>query len=96
MTASKDVSALIEGVVREQFAGPLIESVRVHRGFDHEGDAIFDVTVVFDKKGPLDSRKTLGIVRDVRHKLLERDEDAFPIFTFMSKFDAKRMKTEAA
>jgi len=96
MVAKKDVTALIEGVVREKFADAGIEIVRIEEGRDHEGDAIFNITVVFNNAGPLDSHKTSGIARHVRHKLLAAQENAFPIFTFMSKSDAARLKPEAA
>ena len=82
-----EIIGIIEGTVRERF-GSQISSVRVARGTDYDGDDIFRVTVVFDGDAPLDAHKTSGIVRHTRHKLLARNERAFPIFDFVSKADA--------
>jgi hypothetical protein len=91
-----NIVELIERVVREKFSDEAIDTVRVVTGRDYDGDEVFNVTVVYSKNGPLDSHKTSKIVRHVRHKLLEKQQTAFPIFTFRSKSDAARLKPEAA
>jgi len=83
-----DILGIIERTVRERFGDGLISSVRVVRETDHDGDDVFRVTVVFDSKSPLDAHKTSGIVRHIRHRLIERDEHTFPIVAFVSKADA--------
>lgn len=90
-----DARTIIERTVRERFGDALVSSVRVVRETDHDGDEIFRVTVVFDGDRPLDAHKTSSIVRHIRHKLIERDENTFPIFAFVSKADAG-LNTEAA
>jgi hypothetical protein len=95
MKANKQVAKVIEGVLREIFPEAEIDSVRVLVRLDHEGDEIFDVSVVYNV-GPLDPRKTVGIIGDVRRKLRTIDVDTFPIFSFISKSDLKRSKPEAA
>jgi len=90
------VHDLIESVVRRRFADASIEAVNITEDTDFDGDAVFRVTVVFNSKGPLDSHKTTGIVRHLRHQLLERDESRFPVLTFLSKADAARLSPEAA
>jgi hypothetical protein len=99
MVVKQSAADLIEEVVREKFADGGIEAVEVVKSNDHEGGVVLNVTVVFNKTGTLDSHKTSGIVRQVRGKLLELEEAAFPIFTFISKSDSvhrARMKTAAA
>ena len=91
-----EVADLIERVVRERFSGVTIQSVTVMKDADDDDDAVFLVTVVFDQKGPLDPQKTAGLARHVRHKLLERKENAFPIISFVSKSDAARVGAAAA
>jgi hypothetical protein len=97
MTMKRDIAEIIEAVVRERLAGVAIDRVQINEETDYDGDAVFRILVVFDNnKAPLDSHKTSGIVRHIRHKLLERQETAFPIFAFVSKSDAAGIKTEAA
>lgn len=91
-----EVAALIEATVRERFTGIEIESVSVTEDVDFDGGAVLRVRVVFNHRGPLDAGRTSGIVRHLRHRLLEQHEEAFPIVAFMSKSDAAGMKAEAA
>lgn len=93
--STNDVLSLIEKTVRERFGDAVIHSVKVDRETDHDGDAVFRVTVVFEGSAPLDAHKTSGIVRHTRHKLIAREEHAFPIFAFVSKAEAGK-STEAA
>ncbi len=90
------IAKLIERVVRERFADVDIQSVTVAKDINYEDDDVFRVTIVFDHKGPLDAQKTAGLVRHLRHELLEMKETTFPIVAFISKSDAARMGTEAA
>jgi hypothetical protein len=92
---NRETIELIERVVRDQFPNDPIEVVHVKDATDADGEPIYDVTVVHGKQGLLDSRKAMGIVRHTRERLLERNDSTFPIFSFMSKADA-RLKTEAA
>jgi len=88
MTPDK-IAEVIEAIVRERFEGAPIETVRVDSDIDYDGDVVYRVTVIFDsKKGSLDTHKTAGITRHIRHRLLAENEDAFPIFAFVSKSDA--------
>jgi hypothetical protein len=94
---TRAISDIIEGIVRKQFADTPILAVRVSQDTDYDGDAVFRVTVIVDDgAAPLDAHKTSGIARHIRHKLLAKREDTFPILAFISKSDAKRMETEAA
>ena len=93
----REVRTIIESVVRERFADAAIESVRIVEDEDSDGDAVFRVTVILDAgQGTLDPHKTASIVRHLRHKLIERHEEGFPIMTFVSKAEDKGLATEAA
>ena len=92
-----EIQTLIDRVVRERFQDVAIQSVSVARDTDYEDENVFRVTVVFDQKGPLDAQKSAGLVRHLRHALIdELKESTFPIVAFVSKSDAARMGTEAA
>lgn len=92
-----EIAKLIDRVVRERFKDVAIQRVSVVRDTDYQDDDVFRVTVVFDHKGPLDAQRTAGLVRHLRHSLIdELKEDTFPIVAFISKSDAARMGAEAA
>lgn len=92
----REIVELIEKTIREQFADVKIESVAVSEDTDYDGETIYRVRVVFDQKGPLDSHKTSGIARHLRHRLVAQQENAFPIVAFVSKSDATGRKAAAA
>jgi hypothetical protein len=96
MVNRRDIAALIESVVREHFAGSTIDAVDVREDQDDEGQPAFHITVVFDAPGLLDPRKTVSIARQVRQALLAQDEAGFPMFTFVSRRDARGLKVSAA
>jgi hypothetical protein len=96
MAVDQDIADAIETIVRDRFPEE-IASVRVTKGTDPEGDSILNITVVLERAHLLDPQKTTGIARRVRHMLLGRNQDSFPIFAFISKSDdQKRLKAEAA
>jgi len=95
MTASESAAELIESVVRKKFTDASIDSVRVVERRDHEGDDIFDIHVVY-KSGPPDARKMLQIMIEARRKLLAMNVETFPLFRFISKSDATRVKPPEA
>jgi hypothetical protein len=91
-----EIRTIIDRIVRSQLADGNIQEVSVVEDADYQDQKVFRVTVVFDLKGSLDPKKTSGLVRHIRHELLDRDENTFPILTFVSKADAARIKTAAA
>lgn len=93
----KTVQDAIERVVRKQLSDAQIDSVTVRQDVDHDGDEILRVFVIFDaRKGQLDPDKTVSMVRHVREELHKLEESRFPIISYVSKSDAKRMKSAAA
>lgn len=95
MKASKQAAKVIEGVLRETFPEAEIDSVRVLERLDHEGDEIFDVSMIYNV-GPLNTRKTVGAISRVRESLRAIGENRFPILRFIAKSDMKRSKPAAA
>ena len=91
-----EIKTIIERVVRERLADGNIQDVTVVRETDYQDEAVFRVTVVFYREGPLDPYKTAGLVRHIRHALLDREESTFPIVAFVSKAEAAGMRPAAA
>lgn len=84
MPQTKDVREVIKKVVEKQLAPARIVDVSVEEGFDHDGDRILRVVVVFEAEDDrLDPKKVLGLVRHLRKPFQELDEDRFPLFSFM-------------
>ena len=80
----------IESIVKSDFPSANIISVSATEDEDSEGDRVLKITVVFESEtGLLDPKSAAGIVRRVRPKLRERNVEAFPIFSFMTKADAE-------
>jgi len=95
----RTVQAVIEGTIREQLEGAVIDSVEVHEDVDHDEDPILRVFVIYDDKvSRLDPGKTVGMVRHVRDKLEHEagGEDRFPIISYISRTDAKRLNAATA
>ena len=93
----EDIQKVIENTIREQLSDTLIDSVRVQEDIDHDGDEILRVFVIFDdEKGRPDPNKTVSMVRHVREKLHGVKEDRFPIISYVSTSDAKRINPAAA
>ena len=91
-----EIKTIIERVVRERLADGNIQDVTVVRETDYQDESVFRVTVIFDHKGPLDPHKTAGLVRHIRHALLDIEESTFPIVAFVSKAEAAGMRPAAA
>ena len=88
---------LVASVVKERLGEAKIESIRVEEDVDHAGEPILRITVVFDSSaGELDTDRLVGITRHMRSRLDKKHTDAFPMFRFISKADAAKLKNAAA
>lgn len=93
---TKDVSEVIESLLRERFDDVAFESVSVERDTDEFGDDILRVRVVFDSVlKVLDPRKTSGLLRHLRPRIAELGEDAFPVMFYIAKSELGKVKSEA-
>ena len=82
----------------DDFENIKILDVKAELGVDEDGEPVVKIFVVFegDPKSA-DIAKLSGIERRVRLKFEEEaHDDAFPVFSFISKEDAKSMNFEAA
>ena len=86
-----DVAEVIESVVREHFADAEIPSVTVEPDTGSNGDPLLRVTIVFDgpdAKTTLRTERMISLVRHIRPKLWDLNDDRFPLVSFVSKLDA--------
>jgi hypothetical protein len=87
----------IEEVVRDRIGDAIVESVEVLEDADSEGDAILRVRVVFDSsQGRPDTREVAGLVRHLRLRLDAEQEPRFPLMSFVSRKDVRKLSPEAA
>ncbi len=82
----------IEGVIRsrlaEEYPRLVVRDVRVSDGTDMDGDRVLLVDVVFaGSEDKVNAAELVSVVRVVRPSLLKAEEDAFPIFSFISEQD---------
>jgi len=83
---------IIERVVRERWASNTVcvLNVTVTEAPDAMPERACNVLITYDAPhGVLDPGRTLGLVRHTRQSLANRAEDLFPIFSFVSRSDAK-------
>lgn len=93
--ASEELREFFAVLAREQFPDAAPEVVRVDEDCDADGDPIYRIYVVFQTAKDLEHAKTLGFVRRVAPKLEERKDFHFPLFSFMTKADAKKILAAA-
>lgn len=86
----------LESMIRKELAGIEIDRVDVREDVDHDGDEILRVLVVFGgSQDDLDGRRTLHAITRVHETLLDEGEVRFPIFSYVSRADAKGLKPAA-
>ena len=92
-----EVQRIILAVVTDRFPGGKVESVKVRRDTDYEGEPILLIEVIIDQTGgALDSKRATGLARHVRSRLAAVGEPSFPLFSFISKTDVGKLKTATA
>jgi hypothetical protein len=91
------IRGVVENTVKGRFSDAIIDRVTVREATDSDGDPMLRIFVVFktDAKG-VDEARMGGLVRHLRSALDEADSDIFPLVSFLSQQDAKKMNLEAA
>ena len=83
-------STVIDAVVRECLPDLKVVDVRVADGIGRDGDALYWITIVYDGPGP-DPRGRLGLSTQARERLEQLGDRTYPIFSFVTKADARRL-----
>jgi hypothetical protein len=93
-----EIQQIVASFVKDRLKGVSIESVAVEPDVDNDGDRALKITVIYDlgKGASLDSSKLVGMVRHLKPQLLGEHGNDFPLFRFLSKMDAAKLKNEAA
>lgn len=83
------IARIVRNEVEADFAGVKFLDVRVNADVDSDGNDILRIDVLFDgEPRDLDAKKVAGIVRRVRPELIRlAEEQAFPLFSFISRSD---------
>lgn len=90
------VEKTIESVIQSRFPGGKIEQISIRRDFDYDDDPILVIEVVIQTGEVLDSRRATGLARHLRSALAGIGETSFPLFSFISKNEAGKLRTAAA
>jgi hypothetical protein len=92
-----DIRRIVRETVERQFPKEGIVDVVVRPDTDSYGDEVLRITVVLaDRKRDLDQDRLVGLVRHLRSRLADVQQEAFPLLTFISDSDAKKWKLETA
>lgn len=88
----------IEQLVRAEFSDAAIDAVHVVPDLDADGDQVYRVTVVLKSVNQFDASKANSLMRHIFPKMKEvfgEREPSFPILSFLSKADYKRVSAAA-
>ena len=89
----QQIGKIAEAAFRARFGDVKIVSINIRSGFDHEGDPVVDVNIIYDGKyeqlrgdGPFDVR------REIIDKVWRETEDSpgFPMVHFIAKSEIGR------
>jgi hypothetical protein len=87
------IAKAIMDILKTDFTDVDIVTVRILDRVDDSDGTTLKIQVVFDGASKnLDARKVSGAVRHVRPKLFDMGEDAFPVFSFISKGDFEHLE----
>jgi hypothetical protein len=79
----------ISAVIHDNLKSAPIISVKVEPGENADGESILRVRVVYGGKRGLDPDETVSMIRHVRRRLFEMDEERFPHISYISEKDAR-------
>lgn len=95
--ATDKLEKLILKLLSDEFDVLHIVSVDVKEDTDADDQRMLRVDVVFEgERKKVDPRKLAGLVRKIRPALLNEDETAFPVFSFIAHNEMSRAQREAA
>lgn len=93
----KELRELVLDELRARFPGVYFSSVKVTPDKDEDGDDILIIRVVFDETKKIPSASgTASFTRYAMNSLSNKGIDAFPVFSYVSKSDEKKLRTGTA
>src|SRR5687767_4644468 len=91
----REIKDLIAEVAREQFPNADVQAVHVKEDWDADGDPIYRVAIVFKSAHGLERLKTSSFVRHLAPRFEEQQDDHFPVVSFMTEADARKVLAAA-
>ena len=92
-----DTEKLIASVVNDRFPGGDIESIRIREDTDHEGDPILRIDLMVGGRARvLDPKRAISLTGDLRSRLADIGITSFPVLSFISMAEARKLRNEAA
>ena len=90
--SSRNLESIVETLLKERFPSAAINRVVVKSDTDDDGDKILRITVVLDApSATLDRDNLLGFVRHLKPRLAEANFPEFPLLSFVSKNEARKL-----
>jgi hypothetical protein len=90
--SSEEIARVVLDTLKGDFASVDILDVKILERVEDEDGTLLRIAIVFEgTPKDLDARKMSGAVRHVRPKLAEIGEDAFPLFSFVTRADARHL-----
>lgn len=86
-----DVEIVARSLYDELLPKAKLARVVVRESEAWEGDEVLDIFFVLEKRQELDSRKVNELARRMRSKLVESDEERWPIIGFLLKEEVGEM-----
>jgi hypothetical protein len=81
----KKIKEIILRKLEHEFNILKVIDVMIRKDFDSDGGKVLLIDVVFEgERRNVDAHALTGAVRKVRPALIENDEDAFPVFSFIA------------
>jgi hypothetical protein len=94
---SAAVKKAIESTVKDRFPGGEIVSIRIQEDRDHDNDPILRIDLIVGGRARvLDPKRTIGLTGDLRSRLADVGIASFPVLSFISKSEVRKLRNEAA
>ncbi|MCY4191029.1 MAG: hypothetical protein OXC54_11515 [Rhodospirillaceae bacterium] len=83
---------LVSTLLSSEISNVKIDSIDIEPDFDEDGGRVLLVRVVFEgDRKKLDAKKTSGLVRRLRPKMIEAGETDFPVLSFVAKSELEKL-----
>jgi hypothetical protein len=90
------IKAIILKKLDAEFNVLRVIDVNIREDYDSDGGRILLIDVVFEgERKSIDAKALTTAVRKLRPALIENDEDAFPVFSFIAQRELSALAREA-
>lgn len=90
MAETRNIRELIEPVIRKHIAPAALVEMEIKEDVDHDGDPVLRILVALNAaKGRPNRKRNLRLTPTLRNLLHARQNERFPILTYMSPEEPK-------